>query len=237
MIGLLKILLAILLSSFGIILPGLFAINEHRTEYEKKSDDKHIYWILICCSVIAISMSIIRCILAENRLYKEALYTNVGYEGIWHENVWYIAACSLFYGLLMSSVMMDIAWKEIYEFVWAIGLVIVESIFLVCGCINLAIIISLGIYFVIQEVLMSRTYGKADCHAFCCCALVLAMQGMEMEYYVLHMAITLGILFAVQLLAGNVNLDMRLRKPVAMIPYIAAGFFVIEIGKPFVHFS
>lgn len=80
---------------------------------------------------------------------------------------------------------------------------------------------------------MRYVYGIADCHAFCCCALFMAVNGLALEYYVLHMAISWLMLTVSQLICKNVDYKLKLKKPVAMIPHIASGLIVVTA---FVHF-
>ena len=83
----------------------------------------------------------------------------------------------------------------------------------------------------VQEFIMCRAYGRADSHAFSCCAFFLCLVGAGLEGHVLHMTLSLCLLTFVQILRGNIGRDLKLKKPVPFIPYIAASFlFTVMIG-------
>ena len=83
----------------------------------------------------------------------------------------------------------------------------------------------------IQEHIMSRAYGRADSHAFSCCAFFLILTGFGPEGHILHISLSLALLIFVQTLHGNIGKDMKLKEPVPFIPYIAVTFFfTIMIG-------
>lgn len=84
----------------------------------------------------------------------------------------------------------------------------------------------LFLYGILQFVFFSRAYGKADCHAFFCCAIVLAAHGGEWKDYLWHGLFTFLLLGIRQLRKGNVNASGNLKKPVALIPYVTAAFFL-----------
>ena len=76
----------------------------------------------------------------------------------------------------------------------------------------------------IQEHIMCRAYGRADSHAFSCCAVFYAFSGAGLEGHILHMSLSLVILSAVQALRGNIGKGLKLKVPVPFIPYIAQAF-------------
>lgn len=78
----------------------------------------------------------------------------------------------------------------------------------------------------IQEHIMSGFYGRADSHAFSCCALYLAVCGSGLEAHILHMSLSLVSLTVIQLLHHNINRHGRLNHPVPFIPYISATFLL-----------
>ena len=77
---------------------------------------------------------------------------------------------------------------------------------------------------VIQELIMSRAYGRADSHAFSCCAVYMIISGSGLEGHILHMSLALAILTSVQIVRRNVGRDLKLKNPVPFIPYIAVSF-------------
>jgi len=82
---------------------------------------------------------------------------------------------------------------------------------------------------VIQELIMSRVYGRADSHAFSCCAVYLILTGAGLEGHILHMSLALAMLVVVQILRGNIACGLKLKEPVPFIPYIAVTFIISAI--------
>ncbi|MBR6478653.1 MAG: hypothetical protein IKS85_09430 [Lachnospiraceae bacterium] len=72
----------------------------------------------------------------------------------------------------------------------------------------------------------SRAYGKADCHAFFTCGILLMAYGGSLKTCLWHMLFTFTLLGALQLWRGNVNRRGNLDRPVALIPYLGLGFVV-----------
>jgi hypothetical protein len=83
----------------------------------------------------------------------------------------------------------------------------------------------------IQEHIMCRAYGRADSHAFSCCALFFCFAGYGLEAHILHMCLSLGFLTIIQLIGGNIRGNGKLRHPVAFIPYISVSFLVVFMIK------
>ena len=85
----------------------------------------------------------------------------------------------------------------------------------------------------IQERVMSRYYGRADSHAFSCCALYQAVTGCCLEAHIMHMAVSLVLLTAIQAAFGNIEHGLRLKRPVPFIPYITLTFIFqsVMIGR------
>ena len=192
----------ILISTSGMIFLGVFSILEHK---EKILPNIRI---LICCGIL-------------NFVFGIGCYKFVSRYSV-----------LIFTGTLISAVMMDILWQEIYEFVWIISIVCSSVSLFTSGVLTIEIVLSLAMFFAVQEVVMKYVYGKADCHAFCSCALIMALKGMALEFYAVHMFISWAILVISQLITGNIDGRLKLKKPVPMIPFIAVGFFAL-----FVHFS
>lgn len=82
---------------------------------------------------------------------------------------------------------------------------------------------------VIQEFIMSRAYGRADSHAFSCCAVFLCLTGSGLEGHILHMSLALVMLSGLQILRGNITRGLKLKRPVPFIPYIAVSFMISVI--------
>ncbi|MBQ7925485.1 MAG: hypothetical protein IJ335_04245 [Lachnospiraceae bacterium] len=80
------------------------------------------------------------------------------------------------------------------------------------------------LFWMLQQILFSRFYGRADCHAFSCIGFYLWGMGLGLAAYLLYMLFTLLFMGAVQLLKGNVNREGNLRTPIPFLPYILLGF-------------
>lgn len=76
----------------------------------------------------------------------------------------------------------------------------------------------------LQFMLFARMYGKADCYAFCVCAIAGASLGMGFPDYLWQMLLALCLLFPVQLLRRNIGKSGNLKQPVAFLPYITLAF-------------
>lgn len=83
----------------------------------------------------------------------------------------------------------------------------------------------LACYGVIQFLLFSKMYGKADCHAFLCCGIMMSAYGGGMKDFLWHMLITFSYLGIIQIGKRNVTTKGNLRQPVALIPYVVPAYF------------
>ena len=81
----------------------------------------------------------------------------------------------------------------------------------------------------IQEHIMSRFYGRADSHAFSCCAIFLLFIGAGLEGHILHMFLSLIFLTVHQKLRHNIGNRGKLISPVPFIPYISIAFMITVI--------
>ncbi|MBR1853937.1 MAG: hypothetical protein IJ794_12480 [Lachnospiraceae bacterium] len=81
----------------------------------------------------------------------------------------------------------------------------------------------------LQQFLFARMYGRADCHAFCCCGAIWMFEGGGFTLCVLHMVISFVLLTVVQLGRRNVTKKGRLKQAVPMLPYITAGFWICQL--------
>lgn len=87
--------------------------------------------------------------------------------------------------------------------------------------------IPLLIFIMLQELFFCRFYGRADCHAFAVCSVVLCALGMGIMEYLTHMLLAFAGLAVVQAFRSNVNHKGHLKQPVAFLPYIALSFWVL----------
>ena len=81
----------------------------------------------------------------------------------------------------------------------------------------------------IQEHIMCRFYGRADSHAFSCCAVFLIFLGSGLEGHIYHMFISLILLSVHQKLRHNIGNRGKLISPVPFIPYISIAFVICVI--------
>ena len=148
---------------------------------------------------------------------------------LWHikERGW-LAWCV--YGLLavyfiLCSVM-DCVLKMVCDFFHYIGLA-GGCLLLMINCPKQDSIYALLIFVGIQWILFRKMYGPADVAAFMVCAVYLAAEGKGLQAFLMHMAVSFTFLGVVQGLKKNISHTGNLKYPVALFPYIAAGFFVI----------
>lgn len=87
--------------------------------------------------------------------------------------------------------------------------------------------ISLLVFALVQYILFGKMYGSADVMAFLICALYLAADNKDVEYYLYHMAVCYLLVTMVQGVRRNINKKGGLRKPIALYPYISVSFLLI----------
>ncbi len=132
---------------------------------------------------------------------------------------------------MISAAWMDLRRREVYDFLWWIALVGAGMIYagMGGGGREPARLYYLAIYFLLQEAVMVRCYGRADSHGFCVSALILGVCGLPMRGIVLHFAISYLFLFLVQLLRKNVGSGGKLKEPVAFVPYLVVAWPVAAL--------
>ena len=151
---------------------------------------------------------------------------------------WKIAG-AMFGGCLLAASVMDLAEHMVYRYVWfCFG-----SIVICCVILNelmLWNILQAGagrvlqwkewlIFVILQQVVFANMYGRADCHAFCCCGAVWMLEGKGFDHCVQHLAVSFGLLVITQVIRGNINRHGRLKQPVPMLPYITVGFWFCRL--------
>lgn len=129
--------------------------------------------------------------------------------------------------MLVCAAIMDYKYHEVYDYFWIVIIVIAFIIRLIFTELTLWEVLSLMIYVVMQEAVMCHGYGKADCHAFCSCAMLIGIYHMTLEYFILHMFITVVIMTIHQLAKKNVSINGRLKQEIPMIPYIVVAYFAV----------
>lgn len=140
-----------------------------------------------------------------------------------------LIALSFCFLLLIYAAYEDIMYMEIHDFVWIIIICITFVTAVVCNKLTTGSMLSLVIYFALQEKVMVCSYGRADCHAFCACGMIFAMLGKELEVYTLHMAISLLIIVIHQLARRNIGRNGKLKVEIPMVPYITASFAIVLV--------
>lgn len=148
-------------------------------------------------------------------------------------------ALALMLGCLLLACVTDVAIHQVYNFVWWIGAAVsavplwkrlwsMDDIRM-----GKYILFGLLFFWMIQLGVFGRLYGKADCYAFCVCALAEAGLGMEPLQIMMHMAFAFGLLMSVQLFRKNITLRGRLKRPVPFLPYITAAFYLVLFFEKF----
>lgn len=126
-------------------------------------------------------------------------------------------------GCLLLASVTDMAICQVYNFVWwpalAAVLVLVRDVW---G----AGLWPLVFFLLLQFVVFRSMYGRADCYAFCVCAVAEAAVGMGIYGFVVHMFLAWVLLFLTQAVQGNIDKGGNLRRPVPFLPYITASFWL-----------
>lgn len=141
----------------------------------------------------------------------------------------WILGLILFAGGLLAACIMDIKEQMVYRFLWlfsGVGAVLLLVIRVYTDGMQVEWLMELVFFIVLQQLWFKWFYGRADCHAYCVCAIAMSAFGLVLIDYVMHMLITFVGLAVVQLLRRNVGSGGRLKKPVALIPYITIAFWV-----------
>ena len=135
-------------------------------------------------------------------------------------------------GCLLLACITDGLICQVYNFTWWIGLAGVLPLLwqrlqrAVSGGEGFGLLYSLLFFCLLQLLFFARTYGRADCYAFCICAGAEAAVGIGLQGFLLHMLLAYFLLFVVQLFRGNVGKGGNLKQSVAFVPYIAAAFWI-----------
>lgn len=135
---------------------------------------------------------------------------------------------------LVIAARMDDVCQEVYNLLWVPPLAVwslccVERIMVFGASEGRKGLLQLLLFMTLQQLLFSRFYGRADCHAFSCCAAYLWIWNRGIYSYLFHMLCALGLLALMQGIKGNISASGNLKTPVAFIPYIAAAYFPILI--------
>lgn len=142
---------------------------------------------------------------------------------------------SLFIGCLLLACVTDLALWQVYNFVWWIAGAAGGFLFLERLCTapkaNAYLASELIVFCVIQLIVFSKLYGRADCYAFCACAVMEAALGIGFKGFLVHMLYSFGLLAVKQAAGRNIGSDGNLRQPVPFLPYITAGLYLVLVMR------
>ncbi len=155
--------------------------------------------------------------------------------------LWGILWCSLLYGCIT-----DLKSRLVYNFTWWFGGLSAGGLLWgslakesaagkllradICRELTVgkalwgSVLWELSVFLILQLIFFCHMYGKADCYAFCVCAMAEASLGMGLKEYLVHMLFAVSFLFYVQLVRHNIAADGNLKTPVAFLPYITVSF-------------
>ncbi len=90
-----------------------------------------------------------------------------------------------------------------------------------------SIFLELGFFVLLQLLLFSKMYGRADCYAFGVCAVAEAAAGLSLAGFLFHMLLSFTLLAFVQAIRHNIDRRGNLRRPVPFLPYITLAFWAL----------
>lgn len=140
-------------------------------------------------------------------------------------STWEALLLAVFAGCLLFACLTDIKECYVYQFVWWLAGAAGGILLLLHW--RKASLISLLVYFLLQEFFFRRCYGRADCHAFAVSAVMLCALGGGMTAYWMHMLLAFACLGVVQMSSHNVTRKGQLKRAVPFLPYITLGFWVL----------
>lgn len=129
-------------------------------------------------------------------------------------------ACGVLAAYLLVASIQDSQTCEVYDFLHVLALP-TGMIFIIAAPSGEKVM-SLGLYLVIQLGIFMKMYGAGDGLVFLVCAVYESRFGSGLSTYLLHMAAVFVVLLVVQGARHNINKKGNLKKPVALVPYIAA---------------
>jgi hypothetical protein len=203
--------LAGMVSNAAIIYPAF--------ETAVKCDDKELkrptfkkYVIMMLAAVAASETNAVIAVhIRENDLYGAGLCTLLGV----------VSGCLIFASAT------DLIMCKVYDFTWWIAGAALCVMF-VMSTPALRTICDVILFIILQELVFSRFYGRADCYAFCICALTESILGIGMEGFLVHMILSYMLLTFVQFFRKNIDRYGKLIKPVPFLPYITVTFCITD---------
>lgn len=146
------------------------------------------------------------------------------------ESVWVTGMLVVFAGCLLAASVMDWWEQMVYRFVWWIGGAAGVTLAVLMGLDRRKWYLAL-LFCAMQELLFAKFYGRADCHAFCVCALVILALGGDFADCVIHMFLVFAAMVFVQLIRRNIAGNGNLKRAVPLLPYITVSFWMwVDFG-------
>lgn len=137
-----------------------------------------------------------------------------------------IVSLGIVSGCMIFADITDILINKVYDFIWWIAAAAELAIY-IHHPVSLWKLVCLAVFFLLQELVFSKLYGRADCHAFCICAVIESVFGMDITGFLIHMLLAFTFLAVIQCLKRNVGDRGKLKVPVPFIPYIITTFWMI----------
>lgn len=126
----------------------------------------------------------------------------------------------------IKAMLEDARWQRVHRYLWWISGTAGLGLLFLHWEIFLHAAGDLVFFAMVQFFLFSKLYGRADCHAFQVCSMVLGAYGGTLKIYLFHMLFTIIMLGLVQICRRNVNKKGDLKEPVALLPYLMPAFFL-----------
>lgn len=140
---------------------------------------------------------------------------------VWERFLWL-----LIHVCILCCSMTDHQTLQVYDIFQYAG-IILSACLLLTKANDMWLGISLILFALMQYLVFMRWYGSADGMALLVTAMAEASLGYDINVYLTHMIIAYLLLSVVQGMRGNIGRKGRLSKPVAFLPYIMVGFWVI----------
>ncbi|MCD7835109.1 MAG: hypothetical protein LUG83_00305 [Lachnospiraceae bacterium] len=141
------------------------------------------------------------------------------------DNITDIILMGILSGCILFASVMDMLSNKVYDFIWWLAAAS-ELIIYIWHPVSVWGLVCLTLFFVIQEIFLVKLYGRADCHAFCICAVMESIFGMDITGFLMHMIFSFFLLSAAQYFAGNIDKKGNLKTPVPFVPYITMAFWI-----------
>ena len=161
----------------------------------------------------------------DSAVYKKILFYSAAVGG-WIELVlrhweWYgQLACGVLAAYLLVAAIQDDQTYEVYDFLHILA--VPTGVIFIVDSASRQKLLSLAIYAAVQIGIFMRMYGAGDGLVFLVCAIYESRFGKGLSTYLLHMATVFAVLLVVQGVRRNISKKGNLKKPVALVPYIAA---------------